>query len=144
MKEGFSIYHNFFINAPRHKVFDAISLPEHLNNWWTLNSSGTPQIGATYNLNFTDKYDWFCKVVAYEPNKSFHLKMTKSDKDWDSTTFGFDLEEKNTGTYIKFSHINWLEENDHLKHSSFCWALLLNGLKNYIEKGIIIPFEERS
>ena len=26
-------------------------------------------------------------------NESFHLKMTKSDDDWNPTTFGFDLEE---------------------------------------------------
>lgn len=144
MKEGFSIYHNLFIKAPRQKVFDAVTLPEHLNNWWSLKSSGRPVLRETYNLNFTNMYDWYCDVVACMPNESFHLKMTKSDKDWNPTTFGFELEEKDNGTYVKFSHVNWPEENDHLKHSSFCWALLLNGLKNYIEKGIVIPFEERS
>jgi hypothetical protein len=70
--------------------------------------------------------------------------MTKSDLDWDETTFGFDLEETNNGTLVKFSHMNWPNCNDHFRTASFCWAMLLNGLKNYIEKGIILPFEERS
>lgn len=144
MEEGFSIYHNLLIKAPKQKVFDAVSIPEHLNNWWTLKSFGKPKLGEEYNLNFTDKYDWYCKVATCKPYDSFHLKMTKSDKDWNPTTFGFDLEERDNGTYLKFSHVNWPEENDHLKHSSFCWAMLLNGLKNYIEKGTIILFEERS
>ena len=141
---SFNIYHNLLIKASIIEVFDAVSIPEHLNNWWTLKSSGKPEMGATYNLNFTDEYDWYSQVSVCKPVDSFHLKMTKSDKDWDPTTFGFDLEEKDNGTYLKFFHVNWPENNDHLKHSSFCWAMLLNGLKNYLEKGIIIPFEERN
>ncbi|MGC1205282.1 MAG: hypothetical protein WA839_10405 [Flavobacteriaceae bacterium] len=70
--------------------------------------------------------------------------MTKSDTDWNPTTFGFDLEETDSGTMLKFSRVNWQEANDHFKHSPFCWALLLNSLKNYLEKGIIIPFKERN
>ena len=69
--------------------------------------------------------------------------MTDSDEDWNGTVFGFTLEEIEQGIYVRFSHTNWPKENDHHKFSSFCWAILLNGLKNYIEKGVIIPFEER-
>jgi uncharacterized protein YndB with AHSA1/START domain len=140
----FNIYHNLQIKASEKEVFDSISQPKHLDNWWTLKSSGKPELNSEYNLNFTDAYNWFCKVSKVVPNKSFHLKMTDSDQDWNPTTFGFDLEENQNGTLIKFSHINWQEANHHFKHSSFCWAILLNGLKNYLEKGIIIPFEDRN
>ncbi|PWH82834.1 SRPBCC domain-containing protein [Algibacter marinivivus] len=141
---SYNIYHNLKIKASVNEVFDAVSQPEHLNNWWTLKSSGTPKLDSEYNLNFTDEYNWYCKVSKVELNRTFHLKMTKSDKDWNPTTFGFDLESIEDGTMLKFSHVNWLEANHHFKHSSFCWAMLLNGLKNYLEKGIIIPFEERN
>lgn len=141
---SYNIYHNLQIKAPAKKVFDAVSQPVHLNNWWTLKSSGKPELHSEYNLNFTDTYNWFCKVSKIIPNKSFHLKMTDADKDWNPTTFGFDLESNENGTMLKFSHVNWQNADDHFKHSSFCWALLLNGLKNYLEKGIIIPFEERN
>ncbi len=141
---SYSIFHNLTIKAPLKTVFDAISKPEHLNNWWTLKSSGSPILGSEYNLNFTDPYNWFCKVSKVKDNVSFHLKMTESDKDWLPTTFGFDLESKEHGTLLKFSHVDWKEDNDHFKHSSFCWAMLLNGLKNYLENGDIIPFEERN
>ena len=143
MSEGFSIYHNLLIKVSVKEVFDAISLPQHLNNWWPLKSSGTPELNAIYNLNFTDAYNWFGKVVECKPNESFFIKMTDSDADWNPTTFGFRLEEKEKGVYVRFSHIGWLQNNDELKHSSFCWAMLLNGLKNYVEKGIVVPFEER-
>lgn len=140
---SFSIYHNFVIKAPAAKVFKAISLPEHLDNWWPLKSSGAPVLGTTYNFNFTDAYNWFGTVAKCIPNASFHIKMTDADADWNLTTFGFDLEEKEGGTSVQFSHTNWPACNVEFKQSSYCWAILLNGLKNYVEKGIIIPFEER-
>ena len=141
---GYNIYHSFTVNASNKQVFDGVTLPEHLDNWWTLKSSGKPELNTEYNLNFTDEYDWFCKVSKVEPNQSFHLKMTKSDADWNPTTFCFELEHSGKGTQVNFSHLHWPYENIHFKHSSFCWALLLNGLKDYLEKGIIIPFEERN
>ena len=143
MDTSYSIYHNLFIKATTKEVFDGITNPKHLNNWWSLKSSGSPVLGAIYNLNFTDQYNWFGEVSKVEVNRSFFIKMTHSDPDWNPTTFGFTLEEKENGTYVRFSHTGWPKNNDHLKHSSFCWAMLLNGLKNYIEKGIVVPFEER-
>ncbi|MDD7885205.1 SRPBCC domain-containing protein [Flavivirga sp. 57AJ16] len=141
---SYNIYHNLIIKASPKVVFDAVSLPGHLNNWWTLKSSGTPELDAVYNLNFTDTYNWFCKVSKIKKNASFYLKMTDSDKDWNPTTFGFELEAKGAETLVKFGHVNWLEDNHHFRHASFCWAMLLNGLKNYLEKGVIVSFEERN
>ncbi|WP_298346949.1 SRPBCC domain-containing protein [uncultured Algibacter sp.] len=141
---SYNIYHTLQIKTSVNEVFGAVSQPKHLDNWWTLKSSGIPELGAEYNLNFTDDYDWYCEVLKVEPNKSIHFKMTRSDNDWNPTTFGFDLIETDHGTLMEFSHVNWPEANHHFKHSSFCWAMLLNGLKNYLEKGIIIPFKERN
>lgn len=141
---SYNIYHNLQVKTSAKEVFDAVSQPEHLNKWWTLKSSGIPELGAEYNLNFTDDYNWYCEVSKVENNKCIHFKMTKSDKDWNPTTFCFDLKETNQGTLLEFSHVNWQEANHHFKHSSFCWAMLLNGLKKYLENGIVIPFEERN
>ena len=144
VSHGFNIYHDLVIKASLQEVFNAISQPKHLNNWWTKNCTGTPLLNSEYNLYFTPEYDWYGKVITCQPNQAFHIKMTKSDAEWDSTTFGFNLEQLNEGVQVRFFHIDWPECNHHFRQSSFCWALLLNGLKNYSEKGIIVPFEERS
>lgn len=138
-----AIYHDLFINAPKKLVFDAISIPSQLNNWWTLKCSGKPEVGAEYNFYFSPEYNWYGKIIKCEDEKSFHIKMTKSDQDWDPTTFGFDLEQVVEGVQLKFWHIDWPECNHHFRRSSFCWAMLLSGLKNYLEKGVIVPFDER-
>ncbi|MBL4605942.1 MAG: SRPBCC domain-containing protein [Flavobacteriaceae bacterium] len=141
--QSFSIYHDFIIKASSENVFDAITLPEQLNNWWPLKSTGHPEVGAEYNLNFTNAYNWYGNVSEVVKNKSFFIKMTTSSVDWNPTTFGFELEAKDRETLVKFSHKGWPTCNAEYRNSSFCWAMLLNGLKKYVEEGIVIPFEER-
>lgn len=137
------IYHDLQIKASSKEVFAAVSEPEHLNNWWTLRCTGTPKLGEEYNLYFAPEYNWYAKVSEVKENQSFHLKMTSADPDWTPTTFGFELEENDKGVLLKFSHMNWPELNHHFRHSSFCWAVLLGYLKNYVEKGVIVAFEDR-
>jgi len=141
---GYDIYHDLTIDAPLTKVFDAVSRPEHLIKWWPLTCSGNPQPGGEYNFFFGPEYNWFGKVTSMVPGKSFHIKMTHADEDWDPTSFGFDLQEENGMVLVQFWHVGWPACNGHFKRSSYCWALLLNGLKNYVEKEIVIPFEERN
>ena len=139
----YAIYHDLKINAPIAKIFQSITEPEHLVNWWPLKCDGIPNENEVYNFFFTPDYDWYGKVIKVEKDKTFHIKMTKSDRDWDPTSFGFDLEQKADSVQLKFWHIGWPACNEHFRRSSFCWAMLLNGLKLYVEKGKIIPFEER-
>lgn len=141
---AFNIHQNLIINSSKEKVFNAFTQPEHLNNWWTLKSSGKPELEFEYNLNFTDTYNWYSKVLEVKENETFYLKMTKSDQDWNSTIFGIHLKEVEHGTLLEFSHKGWKDCNNEFKTSSFCWAMLLNDLKNYLEKGVIVPFEDRN
>ncbi len=138
-----SIYHNLLIKSPLEKVYEAVTNPVHLINWWPLKCTGNPLEGETYNFYFTPEYDWYGQVIKAEKNRSFHIKMIKSDEDWDPTSFGFDLEDLKDAVQIKFWHVGWPKCNEHFKRSSFCWAILLNGLKNYLEQGVIVPFDQR-
>ena len=82
-------------------------------------------------------------MTQCEIGKVFRLEMASADEDWNPTHFEYVLEKIDKGTWMKFAHNGWKYSNDHFRRSSFCWAMLLNGLKNYVEKGIIVPFEER-
>ncbi len=142
-KSTFAIYHDLVINATIEKLYAAVSEPTHLVNWWPKKCTGNPVPHEAYNLFFGEQYNWFGVVAKAIPNQSFHIKMTQADPEWEATSFGFDLEQLEHGISLMFRHVGWPECNAHFRHSSFYWALLLNGLKNYVEKGEIIPFEER-
>ena len=140
----FSIIHNFTIHSNAKKVFETISTPEGLNNWWTLKCSGKPALNEEYNLNFTDEYDWFAKISKFEENKFIEFSMVKAMEDWMPTKFGFELNEDGNQTHVHFYHTNWQEQNQHYGITSYCWANLLRQMKVYIEKGIITEFSKRN
>ena len=138
------IKHALIIKASSQKVFNAITNPVLLNNWWTLRCEGKPKIKEQYRFYFTPEYDWKGIVTRVIDNRMFEIKMTESNIDWNPTSFGFYLEKDNNGTLLCFYHKNWASRNYHFQHTSYCWALLLKGLKDYVEKGIIVPFEKRA
>lgn len=142
--ETFEINHQITIAVHPRQVFDAISQPEHLVNWWPLSCEGQPSLGQTYRFYFGPEYDWAGFVTVATPNSRFEIEMKTCDRDWVGTVFGFELLEKSGKSIVSFYHKGWKELNDHFKISSFCWAMLLKGLKDYLEAGVIIPFEKRS
>ena len=137
------IRHQLIIKAPRKAVFEAFATPEGLNSWWTLESSGEPTIHTTYRLFFGPKFDWIAKVVHVRTGHELKWALERAMDDWMPTVFGFSLAEIEGGTCVRFAHTGWESQTDHFEITSYCWAQLLNGLKNYVERGVVIPFEER-
>jgi Activator of Hsp90 ATPase homolog 1-like protein len=97
-----------------------------------------------YNFYFGDEYNWYAKVVHVVPGKELTWQMTKAMEDWMGTEVGFTLTQEPNGTSVLFFHKNWVTLSDHFAITTFCWGQLLNGLKNYLEAGIVIPFEKRN
>lgn len=140
----YTINHDVFIYADLPVIFEAISQPDKINQWWTNRCRGIPKIGETYNFYFTDEYDWLGKVHSIEYGKSIYWIMTESDEDWDKTIFGFNLVAVTKGkTRVQFSHIGWKATNEHYKQTSFCWAMYLYLLKKLIENQEVTLFKDR-
>ncbi len=139
------ILHQFNVSAPPEKVFEIFTSPAGLDAWWTLQSAGKPELGAAYTFFFGLEYDWRAEVVKVTPGSSLTWKMTRAMDDWMPTRVGFVLKKSDeNGTTVKFFHEGWQRANEHFAISTFCWGTLLDGLKKYAEKGVIIPFEQRN
>ncbi|WP_335966570.1 SRPBCC domain-containing protein [Galbibacter sp. PAP.153] len=133
-----------YINTSAKNVFKGISQPDQLNNWWTKKCTGTPKMGEVYNFYFSEEYNWFGEVTACIPAKSLEITITQADLDWNGTVLDYKLAEEKGKVLLSFMHRMWKTDNKHFRISSFCWAMLLNGLKNYLEKGVIVPFKNRA
>ncbi len=141
----YTIYHDFIIHTSIDKVFETVSTPYGLDNWWTNRSSGKQEIGSVFNLYFTEEYNWFAEISILKHNTQVEFKMTKSMDEWQPTSVGFILKEEKPGvTMVQFYHKDWTEISKEYRVASFCWADLLRQMKQYLEKGIITPFNERS
>lgn len=138
------ILHQFVINAPAQKVFDAFCTPKGLNDWWPLESSGAPRMGSEYRLYFGPEYDWRATVIHVVDGKEITWEMDQAMDDWIGTKVGVRLREEKGSTIVDFFHIGWESANDHYRISNYCWGTLLNGLKNLVEEGIVVPFKDRN
>jgi uncharacterized protein YndB with AHSA1/START domain len=137
------ILHDFPVNAPRERVFEGVSTPGGLDQWWTERSAGAARIGAEFELGFGPQYHWRARVVACTPPAVFELEITRADTDWTGTRVGFALEPAGAGTRVRFHHTGWPERNEHYRVSSFCWAMYLRILKRYLELGETVPYARR-
>lgn len=137
------IVHEFPIQAQVTSVFEAISTPGGLDQWWTKTSAGTPEAGADYALGFGPGYDWRARVTAYEPGTRFAIQMTTADADWIDTRLSFDLTPNGASTMVRFQHEGGPEANEHYRISCFCWAMYLRVLRRYLEHGETVPYEDR-
>jgi uncharacterized protein YndB with AHSA1/START domain len=147
MSDGrtYSIMHDVEIVATCERVFAAISDPVELEQWWPLRCSGVAARGEVYNLFFSDQYDWLGEVSHFKQGREFRIRMTRTEVHWRGTSFGFEiLELPNGKVLLQFSHDGWTETNVSYRMTSYCWALLLKGLKDFIEKGVVVPFENRA
>jgi hypothetical protein len=52
------IFHSFPINAAVRDVFEGVSMPKGIDNWWTKASAGAPLLNEVYELNFGPQYVW--------------------------------------------------------------------------------------
>jgi uncharacterized protein YndB with AHSA1/START domain len=137
------ILQDFPIAAPPARVFEAISSPKLIDEWWTLTCTGNPVLGASYHLDFGPTYQWQAEVTKAEPGLAFELTMTGADSDWTGTRVGFELAPSESGTHVRFYHTGWPVENAHFRTSCHCWAMYLRILRRYIEHGESVPYHQR-
>lgn len=137
------IYHSFPVNASRENVFNGISTPAGLDQWWTKHATGKVESGAEYELYFSPQYIWKALVCKLAEGAEFELLITEADRDWTGTTVGFKLEVKDGLTWLHFYHLGWQDANEHFRISCYCWAMYLRILKRYLEYGEQVPYELR-
>lgn len=132
------------IRAPIERVYDAITTPVGLDEWWTLRSTGTAREGTDYTLYFGPEYDWRARVTRATAPSEFELEFTRADDDWRGTRLGFRLQPRDSGsTWLEFRHSGWPDANDHYRISSHCWAMYLRVLRRFLEHGEHVEYERR-
>jgi len=137
------IVQDFPILVPPSRVFEGVSQPALLDQWWTLRSTGVAAVGAVYELDFGPSYLWRAIVRTCRRGELFELRITEADRDWTDTVIGFELEPSEAGTQVRFSHRGWPEANAHYRTSCHCWALYLRLLRRHLEHGDTVSYEKR-
>ncbi|PIF46353.1 uncharacterized protein YndB with AHSA1/START domain [Chryseobacterium sp. 52] len=143
MDHSFSILHDLEVDATLENVFQMVSVPEFLNEWWAHYCQGIPESDSEYTFEFSKDFIWKGKVSKLNAPYEIEFLMTEADADWTGTKVGFILKETENGTGISFYHTDWKDTNDHFRKTSFCWAMYLRILRQFVEEGLHVPYSER-
>ena len=131
----FEIYHNLIVEANANVVFSYITKPDLLNKWWTVKSTGNPELSAIYSFWFGPEYDWKARVTKLKKNQEIEFTMIAADEDWMDTSLLFQIKKEAEGKIrLHFYHSNWKSQNTHFGQTNYCWAEYLSVLKQYAER----------
>lgn len=113
-----SIEREIRIDAPPAVVFEVISQPEHVREWWYAESDVQPTPGATGELVWADGDDPRADVaqmtvVVAEPPRLFTFRWThpagETAVDGNSLLVTFELVPDGTGTLLRLSETGFRE-----------------------------------
>jgi uncharacterized protein YndB with AHSA1/START domain len=122
----------FHINAPQEKVFEAISSIKGIQNWWTVQTSGSDKKGGTISFRFGEMGPDF-KVIEQIPNKKIKWQCTAGIPDWIGTTVNFDLDQNEGKTRVRFEHGGYPNDGDFFASCAFSWGRYMESLRQYCQ-----------
>jgi uncharacterized protein YndB with AHSA1/START domain len=137
------ILHRLPIRAPVARVFEMLTVPDGLNEWWTQSAEGVAAVGEEYRFGFGAGYDWRGLVSACDHGRWIEWEMVEADDDWRGTRVGARLSAADGGTLVDFYHVGWRHANEHYRTSNCCWAMYLRVLRRRLEHGERVAYDDR-
>jgi uncharacterized protein YndB with AHSA1/START domain len=130
-----SIKHLFHINAPKEKVFEAITTIKGLSSWWTNNVSGESKVGEVIEFRFGDFGGPDMKVKEIKPNESVTWECVGKNDGWLGHIFTFKLDINDNKTRVRFEQSGWKETEDFYASCNFSWGRYMESLRQLCQTG---------
>ncbi len=130
-----AIKHLFHINAPREKVYKALSTIDGLAGWWTKDTTGESKVGGVIDFRFGGHGVNTMKVKELKENESVVWECIDSAPEWIGTVISFKLDENDGKTRIRFTHDNWKEAGDFYASCCFSWGRYMESLRQLCQTG---------
>ena len=136
------INHYLVINANISIVYEAISTEKGLAAWWTTKTMAKPEVGFVNEFRFGEGELKQLRVTKLKPEAYVEWLSVGGDDEWQDTKIGFQLENKDDKTILRFSHSDWRAMTDYYGTCNFHWGLFLNSLKKLCETGKGNPYPD--
>lgn len=146
-----SIEREIYVDATPEVVFEVVSSPEHISEWWTDDATYKVAPGATGELIWGDRVDVVpMMVVTVEPPRLFAFRWCYPDGNIDdaadSLLVTFELTASGTGTTIRLTETGFREmgwevaklEEQYQEHVTG-WDTFVPRLGEYIARLVSTP-----
>ena len=88
-----AIKHLLHIDAPKEKVYEALTTIHGLSNWWTKQTKGEDTLNGIIEFRFNDLGFNKMKVIEMKPGESVSWECVDGPPDWIGTHVNFYLAE---------------------------------------------------
>ncbi len=109
-----SVEREIHVEATPEVVYEVISTPEHLREWWPDEADLEPVPGATGTVSFGDTKVVAVTVIEVEPPRRFAFRWTHDENEVatadNSLLVTFDLVPSGTGTLLRFTETGYREK----------------------------------
>ncbi len=130
------IWHELHLHASPRAVYEALTDPKKIANWWTTDTRGKSAVGE--KLEF-----WFCGqlaaeivVTALEPDARVRWRVTDRGIDeWTDTEISFEIFRRDNKTILHLLHSKWRDTAKMFPECSMHWAIFLLSLKEFVDAG---------
>lgn len=133
------------IDAPRERVFAALTTPEGIAGWW-IRATGSGAAGGDLSLHFAGLGDPFVLHVdeATAPGTvHWTSRLHSALPEWDGTKILFDLEELSPETCeLRFRHVGLTPKLACYEMCQSGWNRYLPSLAAYAETGVGMPYRK--
>ena len=134
------IVQEIVVEAPRQRVFDALTKPSDLERWWTTRAESEPRPGGRF------RYEWTFEGAperdhTQEGAYSTFVQGERVGYPWkvgsSPTQVEFTLEEREGRSSLRLAHDGWAERMDEARgHHEQGWNFFLHNLKTVLEDGV--------
>jgi uncharacterized protein YndB with AHSA1/START domain len=133
------IHHVVEVSAPPSAVFEAVSTPEGLAQWWAAGGGrGDPEPGGS-GLSFGPADREWRWQPKQRDGSVFEMTCVQDpggeETEWMGTSLRFEVRAADDGAKILFQHRDWAAETDFFGHCNFVWSRFLRQLKRQAEAG---------
>lgn len=140
-----SIEREIQVNATPEVVYEVVSSPKHLREWWPDDADLEAKAGAAGTVSFGPDKVVDLTVVEADPPRRFSFRWDYEDEvptESNSLLVTFDLIPKDGGTLLRFAETGWDEAsrtddnyNDHVSG----WNYFLPRLAPYVDRLVSTP-----
>jgi uncharacterized protein YndB with AHSA1/START domain len=152
------------IEAPKEKVYAAITSQEGLAEWWTPATQAKAQANTVARFPFGEGYVKEMSITELKPYDLVKWECIKGADEWVGTNISFELEardkehflvthpellgqieqqEGDASTLLIFRHENWKKESLMFAECSYTWGRFLRSLKLLCEMGKGMPWPQQ-
>lgn len=130
------------IPADPERIYRAIATPDGLKAFWTDQVDGRSAVGDVLSFGFGPNREnaFDMRVERLDEPKLVEWACMGGPPDWIGTRVRWEVEPSNGGGRVKFHHEGWKSAEGPPPDITFVWAMVLDRLSQYAEKGKPNPY----